>query len=239
MADRIAERSAMRRHRSWRAVVAVVLVVALLGGAGWVVGWSDLLALEREDVSVSGEGSTVDAEAVRAVAEAAGGTPLLRVDTAAMRDEILRMRGVKDVTVTRSWPQGLDVVLTAREPVAAVPDDGRYVLLDAEGVRVGTRKEAPAKLPAISVPLDEESAGSLRAALAVVSALPPELASEVAQVSAQTQDDVETVLRDGVSVRWGGEGSLPLKLEVVRTLREVAPDAGVIDVSSPELPVTR
>ncbi|WP_277212809.1 cell division protein FtsQ/DivIB [Isoptericola croceus] len=239
MADRLAERSAMRRHRSWRTVVAVVLVAALVGGAGWVVGWSDLLALESGEVTVSGEGSTVDADAVRALVVAAAGTPLLRVDTAAMQSEILALRGVKDVTVQRSWPRGIDVVLTAREPVAAVPDRGRYVLLDAEGVRVGTRKAAPNSLPVVSVPLDDESAGSLRAALAVVAALPAELAVEVEQVSAQTQDDVETVLRDGVSVRWGGQGSLALKVEVVQTLREVAEDAGVIDVSSPELPVTR
>jgi cell division protein FtsQ len=239
MADRIAERSAMRRHRSWRVVVAVVLVVALLGGAGWVAGWSDLLALESGQVQVSGEGSTVDADTVRAVVDSAAGTPLLRIDTGAVRDEILGIRGVKDVSVQRSWPQGMDVVLTAREPVAAVPDGDRYVLLDADGVRVGSRQKAPKKLPVVSVPLDDESVGSLRAALAVVAALPADLAAEVEQVSAQTQDDVETVLRDGVSVRWGGDGRLPLKVEVVRTLRDVAADAGVIDVSSPELPVTR
>ncbi|GAA1969628.1 hypothetical protein GCM10009718_01450 [Isoptericola halotolerans] len=239
MADRLAERSAMRRHRSWRMVVAAVLALVLLGGAGWVVGWSDLLALESGGVTVSGEGSTVDADAVRETVEAAVGTPLVRVDTGALRDEILAMRGVKDVTVARSWPRGIDVALTARVPVAAVPDGGRYVLLDDEGVRVGSRKKVPSSLPVVSVPLDEESAGSLRAALAVVSALPADLAREVEQVSAQTQDDVETLLRDGVSVRWGGETNLPLKLEVVLTLREVAQDAGVIDVSSPELPVTR
>ncbi|MCK0116606.1 cell division protein FtsQ/DivIB [Isoptericola sp. S6320L] len=239
MADRLAERSAMRRHRSWRLVVAVVLVLALLGGAGWVAGWSELLALERSEVSVSGAGTTVDADRVREVVEAAAGTPLLRIDTGGMRREILGLRGVKDVSVQRSWPQGIQVLLTAREPVAAVPDGDRYVLLDAEGVRVGSRQKAPRKLPVVSVPLDEESADSLRAALAVVAALPVELALEVEQVSAQTQDDVETVLRDGVSVRWGGETSLPLKVEVVQTLREVAADAGVIDVSSPELPVTR
>ena len=229
----------MQRHRSWRVAVAAVLVLALLGGAGWVVGWSDLLALERSEVTVSGEGSTVDADKVREVVEAAAGTPLLRVDTDAMRSEILGLRGVKDVSVRRSWPQGIEVLLTARVPVAAVPDGGRYVLLDGEGVRVGSRSTAPKRLPVVSVPLDDESAGSLRAALAVVSALPADVAREVAQVSAQTQDDVETVLRDGVSVRWGGDADLPLKMEVVETLREVAEDARVIDVSSPELPVTR
>ncbi|GAA4732981.1 cell division protein FtsQ [Isoptericola chiayiensis] len=239
MADRRAERSAMRRHRTWRTVLVGVLVLALAGGVGWAVGWSDLLALDAREVSVTGEGTTVDVERVRDVALAPAGTPLVRVDTAGMREEILGLRGVKDVDVVRSWPHGLDVRLTARVPVAAVPDEDGFVLLDDEAVRVGRTAEAPARLPVIAVPLDDASSGALTSALAVVAALPPGLAKRVDEVSARTRDDVETVLRDGVSVRWGGREELDLKVEVVRTLREVADDAVVIDVSSPHMPVTR
>jgi cell division protein FtsQ len=238
MTDRLAERSAMRRYRSWRTVLAAVLVVGLLGGAVWAAGWSDLLALDPAEVSVTGEGSTVDADAVRDVALAASGTPLPRVDTAAMHTEILGLRGVKDVEVRRSWPRGLTVTLTARVPVAAVPDGDRYVVLDAEGVQVGSRSSAPRRLPVVYVPLDGDP-DVLSAALAVVAVLPPKLAAQVEQVGATTQDDVETVLRDGATVRWGGQERLELKVEVVRSLRKLADGADVIDVSSPDLPVTR
>jgi cell division protein FtsQ len=238
MADRLAERSAMRRHRSARTVLLALLGVLLVGGAVWAAGWSDLLALDPEDVTLSGEASTVDVEAVRDLVLDESGTPLPRLDTTSLREQILAMDGVKDVAVTRAWPRGVAVALVARVPVAAVPDDGGYVLLDDEGVQVGTRSKAPKKLPVVSVPLDG-SADSLRAALAVVGVLPPKLAAEVEQVSARTGDDVETVLRDGSSVRWGGQDRLELKVEVVRSLRKVAKDASVIDVSSPEMPVTR
>jgi cell division protein FtsQ len=40
-------------------------------------------------------------------------------------------------------------------------------------------------------------------------------------------------------VRWGGQERLELKVEVVRSLRKLADGADVIDVSSPDLPVTR
>ncbi|PFG42853.1 cell division protein FtsQ [Isoptericola jiangsuensis] len=238
MNDRLAERSAMRRHRSWRTVLVAVLVAALLGGAVWAAGWSDLLALDPAEVSVTGEGSTVDADAVRDVVLAAAGTPLPRVDTSAMSAEILALRGVKDVAVRRAWPQGVTVELTARVPVAAVPDGGSYVVVDAEGVRVATRSSAPRRLPVVSVPLDGDP-DVLEAALAVVAVLPPKLAAQVEEVGATTQDDVETVLRDGTTVRWGGQERLELKVEVVRSLRKLAGDATVIDVSSPDLPVTR
>lgn len=229
----------MRRHRRWRTVLVVLLVVALAGGAGWVVGWSDLLALEADEVTVSGQGSTVDADRVREIAVAPAGTPLVRVDTAAMSTQILDLRGVKDVEVSRSWPHGLQVRLTAREPVAAVPDEDGYVLLDDEEVRVGTRSKVPEGLPVVSVPLDDGAPGALTSALAVVAALPTGLASQVEEVTARTQDDVETALQDGVRVQWGGREDLELKVEVVRTLRDVAGDATIIDVSSPTMPVTR
>ncbi|MEG3614844.1 cell division protein FtsQ/DivIB [Isoptericola haloaureus] len=240
MAERRAERSAMRRHRSWRTVLVVVLVLLLAGGAGWVVGWSDLLALEADEVAVTGaDSSVVDGERVHEIAVAAAGTPLARLDASGMAEEIRGLRGVKDVALERSWPHGLQVSVVAREPVAAVPDDGDFVLLDDEGVRLGRRGAVPEGLPVVSVPLEQESVRALRAALAVVAALPPGLAARVETVSARTQDDVETVLRDGLSVRWGGAERLPLKVEVVRTLRQVGGDVAVIDVSSPELPVTR
>jgi cell division protein FtsQ len=239
MTDRLAERSAMRRHRTWRRVVAWVLTLAVLAGVVWAAFWSPVLALDSREVAITGAVGTVDRGAVDRVLAGQRGVPLPRLDTVALRQEILDLRGVKDVRVARSWPRGLEVAVTARVPVAAVPDGGRYVLLDAEGVRVGTRDAAPAKLPEVDVPLDDGNALALQSALRVLAALPPGLSKQVASVNAETQDDVETVLRDGQSIQWGGRAQLALKVEIVRTLRKVEPEARVIDVSSPELPVTR
>ena len=237
MADRLAERSAMRRHRTWRRVVAWVLVLAVLAGLAVAAFWSPVLALERDDVVVTGEGRTVDPDAVREVVEAAAGTPLPRLDTVALREQILDLHGVKDVSLARAWPHGLRVTLTARVPVAAVPDDGGYVVLDSEGVRLGTRPSAPSGLAEVAVPLDDVLA--LQAALHVLAALPPRVERSVEQVGARTQDAVETVLDDGTTVRWGSSEQMALKVEAMRTVRKLDPDATTIDVSSPELPVSR
>ncbi|MCZ2265072.1 FtsQ-type POTRA domain-containing protein [Isoptericola sp. QY 916] len=237
MADRLAERTAMRRHRAWRRVLAWVLSVVVVAGLAWVALWSPVLALERAEVSVAGAGRYVDEARVREIVEAPGGTPLPRLDTVAMREQVLGLRGVKDVRIARAWPHGLAVELTPRVPVAAVPDGDRLALLDSSGVRVATRDAAPKGLPQVDVPLDDALA--LQAALHVLAALPAQLAGKVEHVSADTQDAVETVLEDGTTVRWGGSSDLPLKVEAVRTLRKLADGARTIDVSSPELPVTR
>ncbi len=229
----------MRRHRWWRRVLAGTASVLAVAALAWAAFWSPVLALDPSEVVIGGEGTTVDVERVREVVEAQAGVPLPRIDTVALRGEILALNGVKDVRISRAWPTGLDVALTSREPVAAVPHDGAFVLLDPEGVRVGTAEAPPAGLAVVEAPLDDAGARALQAALHVLAALPAELATQVASVSAETQDDVETVLDDGRAVRWGGASRIALKVEVARTLLDVEPGARVVDVSSPELPVTQ
>ncbi|WP_240643942.1 cell division protein FtsQ/DivIB [Antribacter gilvus] len=239
-AERDAERAATARHRLLRRVLWGVLALVLVGAAGWVAFFSPVLALDAEQVVVRGEGATVDVAQVRDVVDDAAGVPLPRLDTVALRERILGLNGVKDVRLGRTWPDGLDVTLTARVPVAAVPAPGGYALLDDEGVQVGESPQPPDALPVVAVPIEEDGGTlALGAALRVLGALPPDLASQVASVTADTQDDVRTTLHDGVAVHWGNGERTALKVRVVQTLRAAAPEARILDVSSPELPVTR
>jgi cell division protein FtsQ len=239
MARRLAERSAMERHRLRRTVGLWVAAVAVLAGLAWVVLFSPLFGLDPEQVEVSGQGSTVDVARVEQLVRAEAGVPLTRLDTVALREQILAVDGVKDVSLARGWPDGLRVRLTARVPVAAVPDGGRFALLDEEGVRVGTLEAPPDGMAVVDVPLGQDAAPALRSALHVLAGLPDDLAAQVRKVAADTQDDVRMALRSGVEIRWGDDSRMPLKVRVVQSLQGAAPDARILDVSSPELPVTR
>ncbi|MEU4360688.1 FtsQ-type POTRA domain-containing protein [Promicromonospora sp. NPDC023987] len=241
LADRLAERTAMARYRVWRRIGWTVAAVAVAAGLVWVAFFSPLLALDPEQVRVSGQGTTVDVEQVRAAVTDEAGVPLPRIDTVRLREEILAMKAVKNVEITRSWPDGLAVALTSREPVAAVPQAGdMYALMDAEGVQVGTAEEAPDDLPSIVVSLADGPAGrrAMDAALEVLGALPSQLTADIQTVSAATQDDVRTTLSDGRVIRWGSGAQVELKTKVAQTLLRVEPSAKTIDVSSPDLPVT-
>ena len=77
------------------------------------------------------------------------------------------MPGVREARVTREWPQGLAVVLVAREPVAAVPEQpaatpgapagpAGFALLDMDGVQVGRVDAAPEGLPVVDVPVGDK-----------------------------------------------------------------------------------
>lgn len=241
LADRLAERTAMARYRVWRRIGWTAFAVAAAAGLGWAAFVSPLFALDAEQVRVTGEGTTVDVGEVREVVTDEAGVPLPRLDTVGLREEILAMNAVKNVRITRAWPDGLTVELTSREPVAAVPQPGDvYALMDAEGVRVGTAEEVPDGLPSIVTSLSDAGAGrrALDAALAVLGALPPKLAADIKTVSAATQDDVRTTLSDGRVIRWGSGADVPLKTKVAQTLLRAEPTATTVDVSSPGLPVT-
>ena len=241
LADRLAERTAMARYRVWRRIGWSVVTAAAVAGLVWAAFFSPLLALDPEQVQVTGQGTTVDAGQVRDAVTDQAGVPLPRLDTVGLREQILAMNAVKNVRISRVWPDGLAVALTSREPVAAVPQRGDvYALMDAEGVRVGTAEDAPEGLPSIVVSLSDGEVGrrAMDAALAVLGALPPGLAGDISTVSAATQDDVRTTLSDGRVIRWGSGAQVELKTKVAQALLKAEPSATTIDVSSPALPVT-
>lgn len=241
MAERLAEQKAMRRHRIVRRALLVTGIVAFLAGATWTVLYSSLLSFDADRLTVDGTGSSVDSAAIVDVVAAHDGTSLALLDTVALREEILEVPNVRDVSLARQWPSGLAVDVVAREPVAAVPVPDGVALLDQDAVQVGVEPVAPPELPLITIPLTGEDRRTLEAALVVLNSLPDALAAEVGSLSATTQDSVTLTLRDGVVVEWGSSQESTLKSEVLATLRtaEVSRGARVFDVSAPTFPITR
>lgn len=246
-AERFAERARLRRRLSRRRVAWAAGGVVGLGAVGWVTFASPVLALDLAEVAVVGQGTVVDPASVLAVVEPYGGTPLPALDAVDLRRSILDVPGVRAAEVSRVWPHGLRIELVSREPVAAVPvgtegtAEAGVVLLDVEGVQVGRASEAPAGLPVVTVPVGDEDARAMTAVLAVLESLPPELADQVAEASAGSEDTVGLTLADGVRVEWGSADESALKARVVLTLRSSPAGAGaaVIDVAAPTMPITR
>jgi len=242
-AARFAERTArQRRILRDRILLGSVSAIVLLGLA-WLLLLSPVLALHADSihVDVAGTGTTVDAKAVLAVVAPESGTPLPRLDTVAVRRDVLDVPGVRAATVTRDWPHGLTITIVARDPVAAVPaDTGGLVLVDQDGVQVGRTDAPPEGLPVVSVPLDGDPR-AMTAVLVVLKQIPADLAAEVAGVAAANRDAVTLTLRDGAVVEWGSADQSALKAAVLTTLRASPTSVGVrvFDVSAPTLPITR
>ena len=241
MSVRRAEQKAMQRHRLIRKIVAWGVAAIVVATVAWALFASQMLSFDSNHLVVKGTGTTVDMAAVVQVVAAQEGTSLALVDISDLREEILQVPNIRDVSIQRQWPSGLAVDVVAREPVAAIPVEGGMALMDQDAVVVATVDEPPAELPVINIPLTGDDERTLDAALAVLQSLPEDLRGEVGAISAQTQDAVKLTLRDAVVVEWGSSQDSALKAQVLRTLRtaEVSRGAAVFDVSAPTFPITR
>lgn len=213
---RFARRQWARRWLTWRPVVALLLVIALLAGGIWLVFFSSVLAVESVDV----EGTrTLDEAEVRAVAAVPEGEPLARVDLDSIRARVQALAVVRSAEVTREWPDGVLITVEERVAIAVVEIGGRIRGMDADGVVFRDYATAPPGLPRVRTSTETRT-DALQEAARVVAALPTGISRRVDHVSVATIDQIELVLRDGRTVMWGSAEDSEQKAAVLVRLLE-------------------
>ncbi|HEX5994810.1 MAG TPA: FtsQ-type POTRA domain-containing protein [Jiangellales bacterium] len=234
--DRRVARSRRRILRRALAGFAGIAALAAVGALVWLVGWSDVLALE--EVHVTGADDTVEARVV-ALAAPPIGEPLVTIDTDAMAQAVREMPEVADVSVTRSWPRALTISVQPRTPEAAISDGSSWWQVDADGVLFGNDAEQPDGLPVLAAPTGDtvEDVAARAAGVAVLTGLPGELADQVVTVTAETEASVQLTLDSGATVTWGTADQMDDKSEVLLAL--LAEEATHYDVSAPAKPAIR
>jgi cell division protein FtsQ len=95
---RFARRQWRRRWLAWRRVVAVLVVVALVGGAVWALWFSSMLSVRAVEVTGT---SRLKPGQVRRAADVRLGGPLVSVDLGAVRARIAALAPVEHVEVSR------------------------------------------------------------------------------------------------------------------------------------------
>lgn len=237
LTDRAAARAvevARARRRSRLKIAAGVMGgAALLALAGWVVLMSGAFAVS--EVRVTGV-SRLSAFEVAEQAAVEPGTPLVRVDTAAVVRRVQALAPVERVEVARRWPRTLVVRVRERVPAAVQVRGSGWVLVDRTGVEFATEPRRPRDLPLVSAPVDQ-GAAALKATLDVLDALPPYVRADVRQVRAASPEHVSMVLTRGRTVEWGSLERAERKAAVLTVL--LSRKASVYDVSAPDTPTTR
>jgi len=219
------------RKRLRRAFVAALVLVVVAGGA-WVVGFSQALAVTA--VSVTGT-SVLTAEEVTAAAQVPMGTPLVRLDVAAIEKRVALLKPVASVQVTRSLPNKITIAVTERRAVYAVSAGSGFDLVDATGVPYTSVMDVPAGLLVANITGDSER---LRRDVATVAtALPKVLRDRAVLVNAASPDSIVIELRGGAEVVWGSAENSEEKAGVIAALLTIS--ASVYDVSSPSHPTTK
>ncbi len=226
-----------RRHaglwRRARRYVLGFLVLAVLAGGGWVVFGSGYVTAEQ--VEVVGNESVGEARIDR-VARVPRGTPLARVDLAAIQARVERLSSVRRVEVSRSWPHTVHIEVTERTPVAVINRGTGLQALDSEGVLFGRYAARPERLPLVRTEPDT-SAEALLEVGRVVDALPSQVAATVDVVEVASIDQIKLVLTSGRRVLWGSAEDSAKKAQVLAVLLDRPGQQ--IDVSVPGRPTTR
>lgn len=233
---RRARRRRLRAALPWAVVAGVV---ALVGLAAWIVFGTSVFGVRQ--VRVAGTEVLTPAQVI----EAAGvpmSRPLASLDLAAVRDRVAALPPVERVRVVRKWPNTVVVEIVERTAVAAVPQAGRFAVVDASGVVFRSVAERPADLPIVRVADPRRDDPATRAGLAVLGALTPQLREQLAEVAVAGPARVSLRLQGDRTVVWGDASRNELKARVATALLErdgKTINGNTIDVSAPDVVTIR
>ncbi|MFJ2029368.1 cell division protein FtsQ/DivIB [Streptosporangium sp. NPDC087985] len=213
-----------------RSAFLALLTVGVVGTAAWLVFFSSVLGVR--DIQVVGN-LGVPAQQIQQATGVPEGRPLAVVDMAQVEERIMKIRQIESARVSRGWPGTLVVEVVEREPVAVVPVGTRSALMDRHGVMIEVKDIAPPSLPVLRVDHPQPGDPATGAALAVIKALPDDLAPRVAEVLAPSPETVSLRLKDGRAVVWGGRDRPRDKARILTTLLKRPADT--YDVSSPDV----
>jgi cell division protein FtsQ len=219
--------------RGLKMLLATVLLVIVGVGLALILYFTP--AMSARNIVVTGTGA-VSREEVLDAAQVRIGTPLLQINTNQVADRVAAIRRVASARVQRQYPSALRITIVERVPVA-VKDfpDGPH-LFDRDGVDFATGPPPPA-LPYIDVADPGPNDPTTKAALQVLLALRPEVASEVGRIAAPSVASITLTLGDGRVVIWGTTDRTEEKAEKLAAL--LTQPGKTYDVSSPDLPTVK
>jgi len=211
---------------------AVVLVAAV---GVWLVAFSSVFGVST--VAVHGVQS-LSADRVRAVAKVSEGTPLVRLDTDAIRARVETLPDVASVTVSTSFPSTVTIDVTERVGLGVVRDaTGGFMLVDRTGDQFRHVARRPAHLPLLVVPRGTDARTTGGAVATVAADLPAKVRAHVASIQALDPSAITLVMKSGRVVRWGGPQRSADKARVLPAL--LHQHGSLIDVTDPDQPYLR
>jgi cell division protein FtsQ len=219
--------------RGLKVMVWTVVLVALFVGLGLLLYFTPIMA--ARNVVITGLGAVTQDEVVAAAAVKQG-TPLLQINTDDVAERVATIRRVGSARVQREYPSTLRITVVERLPIV-VKDypDGPH-LFDRDGVDFATAPPPP-NLPYLEADNPGPSDAPTKAALAVMTALRPEVAGQVARVSAPSVAAITLTLVDGREVVWGTTDRTEEKAQKLAAL--LTQPGHIYDVSSPDLPTVK
>lgn len=243
-----AKRNRARYRRYLLRIGAVVGGVLLVVFGAIFLYRSDLFHVDN--VQVNGV-SHLTSNEITSLAQVPDDSTLLRVDTTAIVERLKQNAWVQDATVSRVFPDTLEVDITEREPgaVVRVSDKAIWVIskdgawLSAatdEDWQAGPRIVDVSKTLAQPVSGSDCDDGGIKNALAIIAGMSDELASKVQSISAESSIKTSLNLEDGITVAFGDSSDIEVKEAAIEALLEkYSGKISYINVRVPSRPTYR
>jgi len=212
----------------WSALISVLAV-----GVGLLLYFTPIMSARV--IAITGL-VTLTQDEVEQAAAVSTDTPLLQIDTDTVADRVAAIRRVASARVQREYPSTLRITIVERVPLV-VKDypDGSH-LFDKDGVDFATAPPPPG-LPYLDAETPGPSDLPTKAALAVLTALRPEVAGQVSRIAAPSVAAITLTLIDGREVIWGTTDRTDEKALKLGAL--LTQPGHTYDVSSPDLPTVK
>ncbi|MEP7021248.1 MAG: FtsQ-type POTRA domain-containing protein [Pseudonocardiales bacterium] len=220
------------RNRSL--IVVAALLVLVIGVSTWIVAFSPMLGANA--VKVHGTRTLTAAQVLHAAA-IKHGTPLLRLDTAAVTRRVESLPLVASASVRTAYPSTVVITVTERVAVGYLAAGQKYVLVDKTGDQYRTVRAKPRRLPLFVVPAGPHAKSTGEAVATVAASLTPALLAQVASVQAFDRTAITLLLGDRRVVRWGSAERSADKARILPVL--LAQPGTQFDVTNPDQVVTR
>lgn len=241
-------KSAAGKRKSRRGVLTLLLA-ALLASMGlmlWVYMYTDVLDVRSVTVEGNRRLSSSYLVSLSGIGE---DTHLLRMDTGEVERSILSEPYVAAVRVRRKFPYTVVLEVEEREPLGVIPQNGKYHLVDAQGVVVESVGDSPGVLVEIRYPtaqvlypgvrLEEREFFSL---VTLLQAVPSSL-KEVTTAAGYASEAGLYLECWGTKVIFGSTEDMSRKVMIMElALPQLSRKYGkidYIDVSLPDRPVFR
>jgi cell division protein FtsQ len=189
-----------------------VLIVAAIAGVGAIAYFAwfrDSSFVAVENVKVEGASSSDRGKIVGALTHAAKQMTTLHVQTDHLSKAVSDLPTVASVSADASFPHGLTIHVTEREPVLVATDGDQHVPVAADGsVLPGIKVQGTVpELPVDSLPGSGRLSGTALAEALTIGAAPPELRPLIDQTTVTRDYGVVVTMRGGIQLRFGTSGS--------------------------------
>ena len=230
------------RKRRFRSAPGIFLAVALIGVAGYLLGWSKALEIRTIEISASGNESLINP--ILIPRDLHIGMPIARVSAQRISHDLAGFTWISAIKINRRWlAHDLKISISEHKAIAQYVDsNGSKQYFDDKGLNFSA-PNPPTGLPVIDFAL--ESSISRSAIATFLAQVPSDLTAHLSSLSVDIQNQIEmTTTISGfknLAITWGTATDVPLKVKVLRQLLTLRENKKVTNanVSSPMTPVVK